>query len=294
LDTLCEGVSRLNTCYSQFNYCKEDTFYQDTLLSRLAAQYRTHRYAIIGKVDSVRSQTFIETLIISDMPILVPTQVESVWVSVREVLKGEFLPKKFIFKIKSGYDAKDTVIYQTLVDTSFLAHFNSYESLYAMGILPTQDCLYEPTAVLITPSGLVQRGKGLRLPGVSVSLREYLQSVSNSSSTWKEFVLPRDTGSFSAIWKYQGKRLVLPLQYENIRINLVAMDGRVIAQRHLISGETWVIPRNKLSNSVYALYGKNQLGITMSVIDNLPLEIKGKLSSKILVTRSHSCGDGLR
>lgn len=238
LDTLCKGVTEQTTCFLEFDYCKRDTFYQDDLLKELAENFRLSTYAALALVDSVHYINYIDTFGTGPNAVKIPMHRESLWVSIPHVLKGGFPERKLFFVEEFGYDSKDTVTYRTLVDTPLVVAFNNHAEAYDLGLRPTQDCLLEPTAYMLTPSGIVRRGRVVRKPGISVPFREYLSAIGHSDSLASLY--PENPGPALPLLaiRHGGDTLIL-----ESRGRLIAraydLAGRFLESRTRVAGAPW-------------------------------------------------------
>lgn len=176
-----EGVAVQEACYSGFSSCLVDTFHSAKLLEELAEQFRNRKYAVFAYVDSVRNyETYDSVYYRGELYYIDTFTTEQVKVGIHTFLKDTLPVRKLTFIDRwiafTGNPFSTT--YLPLIDTPFVAFFDTYDTLANMGIGPMDGCFFEPTAFIIKSGRIHKKGAGgSRMPGVSVGTDEFFAEV---------------------------------------------------------------------------------------------------------------------
>jgi len=182
-------VSIQKACYLDFgNYCSIDTFYQDTLRNELVRKMQANLHAIMGYVDSIQNHMVVDTYLVNgSYPFYDTTRREDIWMTVHSQIKGVIPEQKLFFSSSKLTYWPENPLYFTyagLIDTPFVAIFDTYGSLDEMHIGYEDGCFVEPSAYLIINGAVEKKGQeGIRMPGVSVPIAEWATAAGLDSRT---------------------------------------------------------------------------------------------------------------
>jgi hypothetical protein len=176
-----EGVAIQEACFSGFSTCLIDTFYSAKLLEELSQRFRNSKYAVFAYVDSVHNFYTYDSVYYQGQLYYVDTfTTERVQVGIHTFLK-DTLPVRTLTFVDRWIAFKGDPLattYTPLLDTPFVAFFDTYDTLENMGIGPMDGCFFEPTTFSIKAGRIHKKGAGgLRMPGVSVSTEEFFAAV---------------------------------------------------------------------------------------------------------------------
>ncbi len=225
LDTLSQKIVVQEKCYAGFPVCVLDTFYQDSLEADLKRAADGSQYISLFEMGEFSTSMVVDTNWLGENSF----QLDSVVIeegSIRHLtnLKGNSQHGDFVFT--NRWVVPDTMSFQSLVDTPFIAFYNAYDSLENLNIHPNQDCLLEPTTYTIKNGRISKRGvDGVRMPGVSFPFSEFLQIIDYTGDypleIRKEFFV---TAAFQGweIFNLKGEKLQFsaPLSLSNLRQTL--------------------------------------------------------------------------
>lgn len=175
------GVAIHKACFPSYGTCLIDTFYVEKLLALLVDDYKASKYTIFGYVNKVDTYLTFDTTYYHGEPYYVDSfQTERISISVAADLK-DTLPVRNLSFIDRWLAVRFNPLattYSTLIDTPFLAFFNKYDSIKHLGIGPMDGCFFEPTVFSIHEGRIHKKGLvGERMPGVSVTVEEFLAAV---------------------------------------------------------------------------------------------------------------------
>ena len=176
-----EGVAIQEACYAGFTTCLVDTFYSAKLMEELSENFTKSKYAVFAYVDSVRNFETYESVYYKGQLYYIDTfTTEQVQVSIHTFLK-DTMPVRKLTLVDRWMAFKGNpfaTTYRPMLDTPFVAFFDSFDTLETMGIGPMDGCFFEPTAFIITSGRIHKKGMGgYRMPGVSVSTDEFFAAV---------------------------------------------------------------------------------------------------------------------
>jgi hypothetical protein len=183
-----DGVSIQKACYPDFgNLCLVDTFYRDTLKAELVAKYQASQHVIYGYVDSVRNYYTYDTIYRNNQLDYIDTfSTEDIGISIHSELKGAMPVQKLALMEKwlAIPNLPFAYTYTGVLDTPFVAFFNTYATPPEMGLGPVDGCFFEPTVFYILNDRIHKKGaSGSRMPGVSVSLDDFFAAVGRAKVT---------------------------------------------------------------------------------------------------------------
>lgn len=179
-----DGTAIVKVCYPDFSYCDTDTFYRADLQKELVARYQAAKHVAFGYVDSIRSFIRTDTQFFTPEVFYVDTsQRESVWVSFPGQIKGDLPKEQMVFEDSFTYVPEQpyATTYRSVIDTPFIAFFDTYGHIRELGIGPMDGCFFEPKAYLIFGGRVHKKGWGYmpneRMPGVSVAMEDFFKAV---------------------------------------------------------------------------------------------------------------------
>jgi hypothetical protein len=179
-----EGVAVQEACYPNFSTCLVDTFYHDSLLKELVGQYKASKYAVFGYVDSVRNfENYDTTWYRGEVNFIDTFTNERIHVSIHTDLKDSVPIRRFSFLDRWVAFTNNPLAttYTPLRDTPFVAFFDKYDSIQDLNIGPMDGCFFEPNVYQILDGRIRKKGlHGYRMPGVSVTVKEFLAAVGHA------------------------------------------------------------------------------------------------------------------
>ena len=234
-----EGVAIQTQCFKEFNNtCFTDTVYADTLLHELAALYRNSQHVAVALVDSARPYLIYDSTYMGGALSVDTLRSENVGLTFQVEVKGILSQKHAAWKeaFREPSWVFDIPTFAALIDTPFLAFFNSFENSDSLGIAPYRYCNREPSAYFLIQDRIFKRGTqsnargGGPLPGVSVSMEEFLRAVGHGGLG----TLPRARSPEIRI-QVDGKKLILsPLGFhgfpETYRVSLHDVRGKALVR----------------------------------------------------------------
>jgi hypothetical protein len=220
------GVAVQKAYYPDYGKAFIDTFYREILYKELLAKYQAARHVAYGYVDKVHRYVSEDTIRHNgQIDYIQPYDTEDLQFSFPTDLKGvmpkPLLPLREKWVEIPGYPLAFSYI--GLLDTPFVAFFNSYDSTIDLGLGPVDGCFYEPQGYFIYGDSIHRKGvPGERMPGVAVSVADFFTGIGQaridpppvrkSSGIIRKqpglFPLPADPG-FNGTFPYDlsGRRL---------------------------------------------------------------------------------------
>lgn len=178
-----DGMSIEKVCWVGFDACTLDTFYREELLQELVDDFEKSQHVAFAYLDSLHNYLQFDTVWIGNQINFVDTgNAESLWVSIPGELKGT-LPRQ-AFPLKDRFptyipDKPFNTTYMPIIDTPFIAFFDTYATPYEMGLGPLDGCFFEPRVHLVK-NGRIYKQSSLeteRMPGIWVAVEDFFRAV---------------------------------------------------------------------------------------------------------------------
>ncbi len=180
LDTLSPGVSVESQCVISPPICVIDTFYQEYLLQDLLLKWKESKYVYTGNLQVTGQWDEWDTSYVGDsIPVIVQYRGQKLDVSFLSAYKDSLENQNISLQQIWAYSGTDSITFAPMQDTLFLAFFNGADSTRDFGWTPTVDCIFEPSVYFVIEGRIHKRGNG-RMPGVSVSLEDFLEHAYTS------------------------------------------------------------------------------------------------------------------
>ena len=178
-----DGMSIEKVCWAGFELCKVDTFYREELLQELVDNFQKFQHVVFAYPDSLLNYLQMDTVRFDGQFVGIDTgNAESLWVNIFRELKGTMPRQNLLLHEKyPAYipDKPYNTSYLAIVDTPFIAFFDTYATPYDLGIGPLDGCFFEPSVYMIRDGRIYKKSSWelQRMPGIWVSGEDFFKAV---------------------------------------------------------------------------------------------------------------------
>jgi hypothetical protein len=175
-----DTMSIQKVCLTGFGYCSIDTFYRSELLRTVTDNFKSNKHCVLAYIDSVHRYIILDSSVNDDGTVFYDTlQGENVWVSIFSNLKDSIPETHLNFNETIAYWPPNIsqTTFMALIDTPFIAFFDTYGHMNQMGVGPQDGCFFESSAYFVMDGNIVARGDNRRRPGIKLPFSMFAQGV---------------------------------------------------------------------------------------------------------------------
>ncbi len=175
-----DTMSVQTVCLTGFGYCSIDTFYRSDLRQIVTENFNTNKHCVLAYIDSVHRYLVLDSSVNVDGSVYYDTlQGERVSVSIFSNLKEPIPETHLNFNETIAYWPPNIsqTTFQALIDTPFIAFFDTYGHMNQMGVGPQDGCFFESSAFFLIDGNIVARGDNRRRPGIKLPFPMFAKGV---------------------------------------------------------------------------------------------------------------------